>query len=149
MTAAAESPSNGGRPVDISYNSAPRAQISSAGVGLPTLDLFGRHVVHRPGDGAGGRHGRLRGQSRHSRHRNGPGRIADLRESEVEQPRSGFGQHHVSGLEVPVRQAPMVGLVDGICQLASDGQHLRQRQRIFRPGEASGERLAFAYCITR
>ena len=42
-----------------------------------------------------------------------------------------------------MRQARAVSLLESICELTSDRQHLRQWQRPVRPGEASGERLAF------
>jgi hypothetical protein len=92
----------------------------ASGVGVPTLELLGRHVV----EGADER--TLAGQSFGGRapglclgHGMGGRRPGSLRQSEIEQLHAGPGEHDVAGLEVAVGDAAPVRLGECLGNLRS------------------------------
>jgi hypothetical protein len=82
------------------------------------------------------------GLRRHIRQRRSPGqRWRSCRQSEIEQLGAGFRQHDVAGLQVPMRHAVAVRLVEGAGNLGPVLKHLRHWQRpLFQPRR---QRLSF------
>ena len=88
-----------------------------ARVGLPAQNLLGRHVVGRAHDLAS------RGQRR----------LRDVREPEVEElDLAVFGQKDVSGLHVPVNDAPAVRMGEAAAHFTQDAHLLLQGQVLAR-----------------
>ncbi|MDO8795479.1 MAG: hypothetical protein Q7J25_12760 [Vicinamibacterales bacterium] len=110
-----------------------------ARVGVPRLELLGRHVLKRPQDRAVGRQ-RLLDRRHHRRARGGPTRRAHLRQTEVEQLRALFRQHDVGRLEVAMDDALAVRAAERVGDLDPAAQGRVERQRAV--GEPRGERLA-------
>ena len=103
----------------------------AACVGLPTLDLLGRHVVHGPENRPLRRLRRRRGHPRHPRHRDRPSLGPKLGQPEVQQLRPRLGQHDVGGLEITMDDSLAMRLVERVGDLGRDLQRLLERERPF------------------
>ena len=102
----------------------------------PAFELFGRHVVQRANDRALARERhRSRGYSEFTFHG------SRLRQTEIQELRSGLGQHHVLGLHVTVHDADTVRAIERGANLQRDRRGLRDGQRPAR--DASRECLSF------
>ena len=94
-------------PVSISCRSGAEREHVGAGVGLPALDLFGRHVRHRADDQA------LRGQRGiQPRGFAVPRRRNGLGQAEIEQAGAALREHDVARFQVPVHDAVAMRMVE-------------------------------------
>ncbi len=103
-----------------------------------TLDLLGRHVERGADDGSLRRErvGELNGL----RAVDERGRLEQFGEAEIEQLCSLRGDHHVAGLEIAMRDAAAVRVIEGVSDLTSVPQHVSDGERS--TGDPVGECLA-------
>src|SRR3990170_5702738 len=104
------------------------------------LDLLRRHVLYRAHDRALQRGTSCRWRWRVGGELDGSGRLLlQLRQTEVEELAALFRQHNVSGLDVAMRGAFAMRLVERVSYLDGVAQHLLKRQRPFE--QSRGQRL--------
>ena len=70
----------------------------------------------------------------------GPFRERGLRQTEIEHLHAGLGQHDVSGLEIAVNDALVVGLLECVGDLDSIAQHLFEGRENPRPRRSASVR---------
>ena len=122
------SPLNGVSPVAISKSRMPSEKTSERAIDRLALRLLGRHVGDRADDAAFDRellpgHRRRQVVARRV--------LAQLREAEVQHLDAALvADHHVAGLQVAMRDAPLVGRADRVGQRDRELQQLLERHAL-------------------
>ena len=99
-------------------------------IGFLPFELLGRHVLERAEDGA--LRGEIRRRRGHHREPSRDSRGARLGEPEIKQLRAAFRQHDVAGLQIAMRDARAMGLVQRARELNRNRQRLSRREVVAR-----------------